>query len=142
MSRFYVFAGLMLAFFSHAMALDVNQASEAELDGLRGIGPPFTRRLMAARAQHPFKDWPDLMQRVSGMGPRVAQSLSDQGLTVQGLPLPSSLSAKKTPSRRFFSAAKRQTTRSSKCWRKSQRKISKALKKCCWQAHHMTLQMP
>ena len=37
------------------------------------------------------------MQRVSGMGPRVAQSLSDQGLTVQGLPLPSSLSAKKTP---------------------------------------------
>jgi competence protein ComEA len=97
MSRFYVFAGLMLAFFSHAMALDVNQASEAELDGLRGIGPPFTRRLMAARAQHPFKDWPDLMQRVSGMGPRVAQSLSDQGLTVQGLPLPSSLSAKKTP---------------------------------------------
>jgi hypothetical protein len=33
MSRFYVFAGLMLAFFSHAMALDVNQASEAELDG-------------------------------------------------------------------------------------------------------------
>ena len=79
------------------MALDVNQASEAELDGVRGIGPPFTRRLMEARAQHPFKDWPDLMQRVSGMGPRVAQSLSDQGLKVRGLPLPSSLSAKKTP---------------------------------------------
>ena len=97
MSRFYVFAGLMLAFFSHATALDVNQASEAELDGLRGIGPPFTRRLMAARAQHPFKDWPDLMQRVSGMGPRVAQSLSDQGLTVQGLPLSSSFSGKKPP---------------------------------------------
>ena len=96
MSRCYVFAGLMLAFFSHAMALDVNQASEAELDGLRGIGPPFTRRLMAARAQHPFKDWPDLMQRVSGMGPRVAQSLSDQGLTVQGQSLPCPLREEKS----------------------------------------------
>jgi competence protein ComEA len=97
MSRYFLCIGLTLAFLSPAMALDVNQASEAELDGLRGIGPPFTRRLMAARAQHPFKDWSDLMQRVSGMGPRVAQSLSDQGLTVQGLPLPSSLSAKKSP---------------------------------------------
>ena len=97
MSRYFLCVGLTLAFLSPAMALDVNQASEAELDGLRGIGPPFTRRLMAARAQHPFKDWSDLMQRVSGMGPRVAQSLTDQDLTVQGLPLPCSLSAKKSP---------------------------------------------
>ena len=64
--------------------LEVNQASEAELDGLRGIGPPFTRRLLAARARQGFKDWHDLMQRVSGMGPRIAQRLSDQGLRVNG----------------------------------------------------------
>jgi competence protein ComEA len=97
MSRYFLYVGLTLAFLSPAMALDINQASEAELDGLRGIGPPFTRRLMAARAQHPFEDWSDLMQRVSGMGPRVAQSLSDQGLTVQGLPLPTSNAEKKSP---------------------------------------------
>ncbi len=97
MSRYLLFAGLTLAFLSPAMALDINQASEAELDGLRGIGPPFTRRLMAARSQQPFKDWSDLMQRVSGMGPRVAKSLSDQGLTVQGQSLPSSLLAEKLP---------------------------------------------
>mgnify|MGYP003344781041 CR=1 FL=1 len=59
-------------------------ASEAELDGLRGIGPPFTRRLLAAIARQGFKDWHDLMQRVSGMGPRIAQRLSDQGLRVNG----------------------------------------------------------
>ena len=65
-------------------ALDINQATEAELDSLRGLGPAFTRRVLAARSQQPFKDWPDLMRRVSGMGPRVARKLSDQGLTVQG----------------------------------------------------------
>ena len=68
-----------------AQALEVNQASEAELDGLRGIGPPFTRRLLHERQQQVFKDWQDLMTRVSGMGPKVARSLSRQGLTVQGL---------------------------------------------------------
>ncbi len=73
-----------LVFASRLWALEINQATEAELDNLRGLGPAFTRRVMAARSQQPFKDWPDLMRRVSGMGPRVAQKLSEQGLTVQG----------------------------------------------------------
>ena len=68
----------------HLGALELNQATQAELDNLRGLGPAFTRRVLAARSQQPFKDWPDLMRRVSGMGPRVARKLSDQGLTVQG----------------------------------------------------------
>ncbi|MFM7802271.1 MAG: ComEA family DNA-binding protein [Limnohabitans sp.] len=96
MFRFFSCACLLLVLLCPAQALDVNQASEAELDGLRGIGPPFTRRLMAARAQQPFQDWSDLMQRVSGMGPRVAQSLSDQGLTVQGHSLPCQLRVEKS----------------------------------------------
>ena len=70
--------------YCQAMALEINQASEAELDGLRGIGPPFTRRLLAAREQHLFSDWQDLRARVKGMGPKLSQSLSDQGLTVNG----------------------------------------------------------
>ena len=69
---------------SSAQALEVNLASEAELDGLRGIGPPFTRRLMDERQRYAFQDWQDLMNRVAGMGPKVARSLSQQGLTVQG----------------------------------------------------------
>ena len=67
-----------------ATGLEINQASEAELDGLRGIGPPFTRRLLAAREQRRFSDWQDLRARVKGMGPKLSQSLSDQGLTVNG----------------------------------------------------------
>ena len=67
-----------------ALALEINQASEAELDGLRGIGPPFTRRLLAAREERLFTDWQDLRSRVKGMGPKLSQSLSDQGLRVNG----------------------------------------------------------
>jgi len=70
---------------SSVQALEINDASEAELDGLRGIGPPFTRRLLDARQRQAFQSWHDLMSRVSGMGPKVARSLSRQGLTVQGL---------------------------------------------------------
>ena len=70
---------------SSVQALEVNEASEADLDGLRGIGPPFTRRLLDARQQQAFQSWHDLMSRVAGMGPKVARSLSRQGLTVQGL---------------------------------------------------------
>ena len=66
-----------------AWALEINHATEAELDGLRGLGPAFTRRILSERDIRPFTDWPDLMRRVSGMGGVTAQKLSAQGLTVQ-----------------------------------------------------------
>ena len=75
---------LLLMLCQPGAALELNQASEAELDGLRGIGPPFTRRLLAAREQSLFKDWQDLQARVKGVGPKLSRSLSDQGLTVNG----------------------------------------------------------
>jgi len=70
-----------------AWALEINHATEAELDGLRGLGPAFTRRILSERDIRPFADWPDLMRRVSGMGGFTAQKLSAQGLTVQNQPL-------------------------------------------------------
>ncbi len=70
-----------------AWALEINHATEAELDGLRGLGPAFTRRILSERDIRPFTDWPDLMRRVSGMGGVTAQKLSAQGLTVQNQPL-------------------------------------------------------
>lgn len=67
-------------------ALDINQASEADLDSLKGVGPAVTQRILAARGASPFADWPDLMSRVKGMRPPTARKLSDQGLTVNGAP--------------------------------------------------------
>ena len=68
------------------LALELNNASEAELDSLRGIGPPTTRRILAAREQGRFANWGDFLRRVKGLGPHHAQRLSAQGLTVDGQP--------------------------------------------------------
>jgi len=64
--------------------VDLNKASEIELDGLKGLGPTTTRQIMDERQQKPFRDWPDVMQRIQGIGPKKAANLSDQGLRVQG----------------------------------------------------------
>ena len=63
---------------------DINQANEAELDSIKGMGPALSAKVLKARAQGPFKDWSDVMQRVSGIRQNKAQQLSEQGLTVNG----------------------------------------------------------
>ena len=67
-----------------ALALEINQANEAELDSLKGMGPALSAKVLQARAQSPFKDWPDLMLRVSGIRQNKAQQFSAQGLVVNG----------------------------------------------------------
>ena len=67
-----------------AQTLELNKASEMELDGLKGVGPVLTREIMSQRQKAPFKDWADVTSRVKGMGPQKADSLSAQGVRVQG----------------------------------------------------------
>ncbi|QCB46764.1 helix-hairpin-helix domain-containing protein [Hydrogenophaga sp. PAMC20947] len=67
-------------------AVDVNTASENDLESIKGIGPSTATKMMAARKQSPFKDWSDLIQRLSGIGERRAAKLSAGGLTVNGAP--------------------------------------------------------
>lgn len=67
-----------------AQTLELNKASEMELDGLKGVGPVLTREIMGQRQKAPFKDWADFTSRVKGMGPQKASSLSAQGVRVQG----------------------------------------------------------
>jgi competence protein ComEA len=70
---------------SHAVfALEINQATDAELDSLKGMGPSLSAKVLKARSDGPFKSWADLRQRVSGVGRSKAQQFSDQGLTVNG----------------------------------------------------------
>jgi competence protein ComEA len=69
---------------STALALDINQANEAELDSIKGMGPALSAKVLKARTQGPFRDWTDLMQRVSGIRQNKAQQFSEQGLTVHG----------------------------------------------------------
>ena len=73
------FAGL-----TWAQQIDLNKASEVELDALKGVGPVLTKELMGERKKAPFKDWEDVTSRVKGLGPQKASSLSEQGVRVQG----------------------------------------------------------
>lgn len=65
-------------------AVEVNQADVAELDGIKGIGPAMSARILDERKKGPFKDWGDLMARVRGVGQANAARLSSEGLTVGG----------------------------------------------------------
>jgi competence protein ComEA len=69
-----------------AQALEVNQANVAELDGLKGMGPTLSAKVLKAREQAPFQSWQDLMQRTAGLRHAKAQQFSEQGLTVNGQP--------------------------------------------------------
>lgn len=67
-----------------AGAVEINTATEAELDGTRGLGPASTARILEARKAGPFQHWADLMHRVKGIKAPTARKLSEAGLTVNG----------------------------------------------------------
>jgi competence protein ComEA len=64
--------------------VDINRASQAELETLRGVGPQLSTRILTAREARPFSDWDDLRRRVTGLGPAQSARLSREGLTVAG----------------------------------------------------------
>lgn len=77
-------ATAMLFAMASFAAVDVNKGTAADLDGVKGVGPSMSKRILEARKEGEFKDWPDLMQRVKGVKEKTAEKLSAQGLTVNG----------------------------------------------------------
>jgi competence protein ComEA len=65
-------------------AVDVNKATEAELDGMKGIGPATSKTILAERKKGDFKDWQDFIKRVKGVGEKKAEQFSKEGMTVNG----------------------------------------------------------
>lgn len=65
-------------------AVDANKGSAAELDGVKGIGPATSAKIIEERTKAPFKDWTDFIARVKGVGEGSAVKLSAAGLTVGG----------------------------------------------------------
>ena len=65
-------------------AVDVNKASSAELDGIKGIGPAISTKILDERKKGNFKDWNDFIERVKGVGEGNGAKFSAEGLTVNG----------------------------------------------------------
>jgi competence protein ComEA len=70
--------------FSAFAATDVNKASAADLEAVKGIGPSIAGKIVEERKKGNFKDWNDLISRVSGVGEGNAAKLSAAGVTVGG----------------------------------------------------------
>ncbi len=69
-----------------AASVDVNKASRAELESVKGLGPALSKRILAERDQHgAFKSAQDLSQRVSGLGEKKLKRLQKGGLVVPTL---------------------------------------------------------
>ena len=72
-----------------ARTVELNTASQAELESLTGVGPTLSDALLAERQRAgPFADWRSLVRRVKGLGPARARQLSAAGLRVAGQPWP------------------------------------------------------
>lgn len=78
-------------------AVDVNKGSAADFDGLKGVGPTMSKRILDARQKGEFKDWGDVMERVKGVKEKTAAKLSAEGLTVNGKTFTAPAAAPKGP---------------------------------------------
>lgn len=87
-------------------AVDVNNASPADLDSIKGIGPGTSSKLLEVRKNGKFKDWSDLIERMPGIGEKRAAKLSAEGLTVNGESFKAVSTAKADPTEKQPKSAK------------------------------------
>ena len=75
-------AALPLA--SAAAPINVNTATQTELESIKGIGPAKAKTIIAERLDggH-FQDANDLQKRVRGIGMRSVEKMVDNGLTIE-----------------------------------------------------------
>ncbi len=79
------FALLGSAYANTAHAVDVNAATVAQLDAVRGIGPKTAQVIVDERTRSGrFESMEDLSDRVKGIGPAKLATLRSAGLTVGG----------------------------------------------------------
>jgi competence protein ComEA len=76
-------------------AVDINKATQADLESVKGIGPAMSTKILDERKKSTFKDWPDVIERIKGVGPGNAAKFSEAGLTVNGSAFASPVTAAK-----------------------------------------------
>lgn len=70
-------------------ATEVNTASQAELESLKGLGVTRVEQILAEREHNgPFTAAADLARRIPGFGRKSVQRLMQNGLAINGQTLP------------------------------------------------------
>jgi len=107
-------------------AVDVNKATEAELDAVKGIGPITSKLIMSERKKGEFKNWEDFITRVKGVGEGKAAKLSAEGLTVGGSAYKTAAAAKKDEKKDAKAAAKEEKKEEKKEAKKDDKPVAAA----------------
>ena len=124
-----ILAVLVMLFATMAMAaVDVNKATEAELDNVKGIGPVTSKLIMSERKKGEFKSWEDFIERVKGIGDSRAAKLSAEGLTVGGATYKAAAATKKDEKAAAKATAKEEK-KEAKATAKEEKKEAKATAK-------------
>ena len=115
-------------------AVDVNTAKASDLDGVKGIGPVMSKRILDERRKGKFKDWTDMIARVKGLGDNSAAKLSAEGLTVNGSSFKGSVAKKDTKAavkeeKADVKAAAKEEKKDAKATAKEEKAVAKAEKK-------------
>lgn len=110
--------GAFLLFFTLTAwaAVDINTASVDDLTSIKGIGPGTSAKILDQRKKGKFKNWDDVIERVSGIGEARASKLSREGLTVNGDKFKASVS---TTQQKASAAAKDRVATSTTASKKS-----------------------
>ena len=70
--------------YAAADGINVNTASQSELESIKGIGPARARAIISARDDGgAFQNADDLQKRVRGIGSKSVEKLIDNGLTIE-----------------------------------------------------------
>lgn len=90
-------------------AVDINKATAADLDSIKGVGPSLSGKILNERKKGSFKDWNDFVERVKGVGEGNAAKFSAEGMTVNGIAFKGAATAgsKTGPAKPAASAAKK-----------------------------------
>ncbi len=66
------------------LAIELNQATRAEIESVRAVGVELTERLLQARNAEPFTDWQDLRRRVKGVSRKALEGFAQAGFQIKG----------------------------------------------------------
>lgn len=64
--------------------VDLNQATRAEIEAVRGVGVELAERVLSARAHGPFRNWGDARRRVKGLGKRAMAGFAEANFHIAG----------------------------------------------------------